>query len=408
MAEPAARRGFARTAARVAAASAASMLVGCEPPARTPVPAERWLIKPTDPPFDIPADFLGLHSDHGLGGPTPAPDYPYDSVRSHDVSDGEGFPATQWSRIERAPGEYDWRGVERWIAAHPGKTRIWVLFGCPVFHQKYPGEPWPYPYLPGGGSPPKDPQAAARFIAALLARFPREFRFVELWNEPNMNFTGTDPNLDRWLPGAPKPPFFSGTAADLAAMGRAVRQVLPEAVRLIGCGWEGQSKGRSMKNSLLRFSAAPDGAGGRGMDHLQALSVHSYTYGNDPNKLIDELADYDSRFEKAGYPSTMPRYLTECGVESPGHWTETTPSIEQKALTIRRWCLITAAMRYSAIYLYKHSLVKTLGDPAANPALGKAITDMRNGLRNRRLRAAALLKDETVWLSFEDGTELRA
>ena len=83
--------------------------------ATPPAPVRDWLRRATDPPFRVPLDYVGLHSNHGLGGPVAAPTYAYDAIRSHDTDDGQDWPALQWSRIERQPGVYDWTGVDAWI-----------------------------------------------------------------------------------------------------------------------------------------------------------------------------------------------------------------------------------------------------------------------------------------------------
>lgn len=405
-----ARRQAALGLAATVATGGAALRVGAE---RKPADApggevKQWLREPGDAPFAVPRDYVGLHSDHGLGGSTPSPTYPYDAVRSHDVSDTAGFPATQWARIEQAPGRFDWRAVDDWIAAHPGKTRIWVLFGCPLFYQKYPGEPWRYPYLPGGGSPPRDPRVAAAFVTALLARHPGKIAFVEIWNEPNFGWKGHDPSRDRWTPTMEKPGFFTGTASDLAGLARAIKAVLPAGVKLMAGAFEGQGTSASKLNSLLRFSAAPDGAGGIGRDHVDVLSVHCYTYKNDPNRLIDELKGYDARFREAGYAPTLPRYVTECGAEAPQFWTAATPPLGDKLKNIKRWCMIPAAFGYSGVYLYKHSILRTLGDPAKVPEIGRAIGSMRAGLKGKRIMSAALMADDSVRLTFDDGSQLQA
>ncbi len=386
----------------------AALTASCKAPAVTPVAAQDWLLEPSDRPLDIPLDFVGLHSDHGMGGDTPPPDYPYDAVRSHDAMDERAFPVLQWALIETSAGVYDWTAMDRWIAAHPDKTRIFVLFGCPAFYQKYPGERWRYPYLPGGGSPPKDPAAAARFVRALLDKYPKHIDFLEVWNEPNFHWNGSDPLRDRWPTSEANPGFFTGTASELAALARAVGEVLPARTRLMCGGWEGQSAGKSQKNSLLRFASAPDGKGRKGLDHIQALAVHCYIYKNDPNKLVAELRDYNARFEQAGFASDLPRYVSEIGAEAPVIWTDRVPGLKDKVANLKRWCMIPAALGYRGVYLYKHSLLRTMGDPARTPELGKAIGEVRNGLRGKRLRAAAILVDDTVWMQFDDGSTLRA
>lgn len=406
-ARPSRRQLLVGGAALMSAVAGLSQPAAAQSAPKPPAPVKDWLRRAADRPFAVPPDYVGLHSNHGLGLPVAPPAYAYDAVRSHDTDDAGDWPATQWARIEVRPGVYDWRGVDAWIGAHPGRTRIWVLFGCPAFYQKYPGEPWLYPYLPGGGSPPRDPVAAATFIRALLDRHPRQIQFVEIWNEPNFG-PGRGGFEGRWLPTSSKPGFFTGTAGDLAAMARVVRGVLPADVKLMAGAWESQSENATTANSLIRFSMAPDGAGGRGRDHVQALSVHAYTYRNDPDAMIRELRNYRLRFEDAGYPAGLPAYVTECGAEAPEVWSESRPPVAVKVRIMKRWLMIPAALGYSGVYLYKHSVMRNLGDPAREPALAEAITAIRNGLRGRIVTEAAVLADDTIWLSFSDGTTLNA
>ncbi|MEZ5818895.1 MAG: hypothetical protein R3D44_17610 [Hyphomicrobiaceae bacterium] len=387
--------------------SLAGLVAASPAHAAPPLPVVDWLRRRSEPPFRVPDDFVGLHSDHGLGKAVPPPTYPYDAIRSHDTDDGDGWPALQWARIEREPGRYDWTAVDRWIAAHPGRTRVWVLFGCPSFYQKYPGEPWRYPYLPGGGSPPRNPIVAAGIVRALLARHPGQIHYVELWNEPN--FGPSRGGIDgRWPQYVRDPGFFTGSARDLATLARVVKSALPEGVRLMAGAWEGQSESEGLGNSLVRFSNAPDDAGGVGRDHIDALSVHHYTYHNDPNSMIAELRAYRRRFAEAGYAAELPLFLTEVGAEAPKAWSRTAPLPEEKRISLMRWLLIPAALGISAVYLYKHSSLHTLGDPAGDPLIGRSISEARSALRGRTVIEAAVLKDESVWLSFTDGTAVRA
>jgi hypothetical protein len=374
-----------------------------------PVGVKDWLLDESRPPLQIPLDYLGLHSDHGTSHEVPPPTYPYDAVRSHDADNGHGGSATQWADVEVGPGVYDWRLTDAWFAANPGKTRIWVLFGCPAFYQKYPGEAFPFPALPGGGSPPRDPQSAANFVAALLRRYPAKIDFLEIWNEANFG-PGLDPHRDRWSPVIGEPGWFTGTASELAEMARVVKGVLPPEVKLMAAGWAWQAKPDQLgpANSVLRFAAAPDGGGGFGRDHVQAISVHLYTYHNDPNARIEELRSYERLFDQCGYAKNLPRYVTEAGAWYPGQFTGSSPSLADKVRDVKRWCMIPAALGYRGVYLYKHSNLVTLGDPAKVPEIAAAIGDMRNGLRGRMLQRAAVLDDDTIWLSFSDGTELRA
>lgn len=377
--------------------------------ASPPAGVKQWLMEPGSAGALVPLDYLGLHSDHGVSQKAPAPTYPYDAIRSHDVDNGHDLPATQWADIEKAPGVYDWRLTDKWIETHPDKTRIWVLFGTPRFYQKHPGERFVFPHLPGGGSPPRDPRAAASFIRALLERYPGKIQFVEIWNEPNFG-PGTDPERDRWTPSLPEAGWFTGSASDLAELARVVKAVLPPAVKLMAAGWAWQAKDDQLtpSNSVLRFAEAPDRAGGFGRDHVDALSVHLYTYDFNPNPTIAELRSYERLFDRCGYARSLPRYVTESGAWYPGVFSPDRPSRADKARIVKRWCMIPAMLGYRGVYLYKHSELNTLGDPARVPEISAAIAEMRDGLRGKTMAAAALLDDDTLWMSFSDDTELRA
>ncbi|MGE0310546.1 MAG: hypothetical protein AB7P21_02835 [Lautropia sp.] len=378
---------------------------GRERDARPPTSPAEWLLHPGERSIDVPDDYLGLHSDHGFRDDTPAPTYRYDAIRSLNAHDKDGYPLLHWDMIEREPGRYDWRHLDRWLELHPGRTRIWVLFGCPPFYQKYPGERWHWPYRPGGGSPPRDPEAAAAMVAALLARHPRAFRFVELWNEPNFGWDERSLREGRWHPASGRPGYFTGTPADLAALARAVRKVLPPQVRLLSGAWEGQWRDPGPSNSLLRFARAPDGAGGLGRDHVQALSAHSYMHGPDPNTMIAVLKGYRDMFARAGFAPGLERHLSECGAEAPYAWTRSRPAAPQRRAAILRWIVVPAALGWRSAYLYKHSLLETLGDPARDPAVADAIDEGREMVVGRRIVAAARLDDGRIWLHFASGAD---
>ena len=371
-----------------------------------PAPVAEWLLHPDDAPIDVPDDYLGLHSDHGFRDDTPPPTYRYDAIRSLNVHDKDGYPLLHWDMIEREPGRYDWRHLDRWLELHPDRTRIWVLFGCPPFYQKYPGERWHWPYRPGGGSAPRDPEAAAAMVAALLDRHPRAFRFIELWNEPNFGWDERSLKAGRWNPASGKPGYFTGTPTELAGMARAVRKVLPSRVRLLSGAWEGQWRDAGSTNSLLRFANASDGAGGHGRDHVQALSAHSYMHGADPNAMIVELKGYREMFRRAGFSEELERHVSECGAEAPYAWTKARPSAAQRRAAILRWITVPAALGWRSVYLYKHSLPETLGDPARDPAIAQAIGEAREWVKGKRIMAAARLEDSRVWLRFTRGEDV--
>ena len=132
-------------------------------------------------------------------------------------------------------------------------------------------------------------------------------------------------------------------------------------------------------------------------------------------ELIAALARTDGVSEEVdetpGWSAFAPvyrTYVTEVGAERPKFWTAESPPMEEKIRTIRRWCMAPAAMGYSGVYLYKHGLMRTLGDPARTPRLAETISQLRDQLRGQMVDRAAELEDGTIWLRFRDGKELRA
>jgi hypothetical protein len=169
--------------------------------------------------------------------------------------------------------------------------------------------------------------------------------------------------------------------------------------------WEGQEN-PNVVNSLLRYADAPDGRGGQGRDHVEALSVHAYTYHNDPLAMVEVLRKYRRTFIEAGFSERLPRYVTECGAEAPMYWSSDYPPTSKKIEIIRKWCAIPATLGYSGLYLYKYSSVRNLGDPHRNLRISEALEEMRRSLRFKRICAAAILPVGNIWLSFSDGSEV--
>ncbi|MBP9206573.1 MAG: hypothetical protein KBG28_21545 [Kofleriaceae bacterium] len=367
----------------------------------------RWLVAPGDAARVVRPDFFGLHVERTTGWPdyqpVPLPTFGYGLVRSLDHNSVTTEVALQWARIEVAPGQFDWSAVDAWIADTAGRTRIFTVAGTPPFYQKYPGEPYRYPYLPGGASPPADPAAMANFIGALLARHPGQIQYVEVANEPNMTWVSSDSD-GRWDPGfaaANGPAFFAGSPSDLAELARVVRASLPEGVRLMAGAWEGQT-GASDVSSLRRFTVAPDRAGGIGRDAADVFSFHHYIYHNDPNGFLDSIDAYRARMAEYGYPAGMEFHCSEIGHESP------TPasslSTDDVARNIRRATSLGAAAGLATMSWYRYSSAATLGAPFANPAIEAALAEAAS-LAGRTIVQAAVLTDGRVWVELDDGSQ---
>lgn len=101
-----------------------------------------------------------------------------------------GAGATQlveWARVEPSPGEFDWAAADselHRLDQPEGLTPLPILG-------------YTAPWATGGrggraSDPPRDLRHYARFVGQSVARYRRDIRYWEVWNEPNIGFfTGT-------------------------------------------------------------------------------------------------------------------------------------------------------------------------------------------------------------------------
>lgn len=84
-----------------------------------------------------------------------------------------------WSKIETAPGQYNFDAVDRIVSA-AGARNLKVL-GNIAFTPS-----WARPTLSFFTAPPDDPQDFADFSKVVAARYGSQIRNWEIWNEPNL------------------------------------------------------------------------------------------------------------------------------------------------------------------------------------------------------------------------------
>lgn len=194
-----------------------------------------------------------------------------------------------WDGVEEAPDRLDFHAVDAIIddARAAGLEPIPYIGFTPAWAARDPDAPH--------RSPPRDPSAYARFVEACTARYRGRVRSWELWNEPDL------------------PDWWTGTAAELAAMireaARAARRADPGAVIVLG----GMAKGRS---PFLEDLLAPGGVAG----FVDVVNVHAYleTWSNERKEaLSSRLGDVADLVARRGEGADV--WLAEIGYSSHRH-----------------------------------------------------------------------------------------
>lgn len=121
-----------------------------------------------------------------------------------------------WSSVERVRGTYDWKNLDRVVAAV--RSRGMQVLALPAYTPE-----WARPAGTTNKTPPTDPTGFAAFTAAAAARYvPHGVTVYEIWNEPNI--------APFW---APKPDV-AAYARLLELTSAKVRAVAPSAVLVVG------------------------------------------------------------------------------------------------------------------------------------------------------------------------------
>lgn len=182
-------------------------------------------------PRPVPPEFMGLtlNTDTGL-----MPGFRTGSVRLWNSH-------TRWGTIERRPGDYDWKILDRMVGSAERK-RLPVLFtfgGTPLWAAADDHNPL---YKDSLSSPPDDLEDWDRFVEKVAERYRGRIESYELWDYPSHRG------------------MFSGSVSTLARMveraARIIRRVDPEA--LVACpsfGHLRSARGRSLLRKFARTDA---------------------------------------------------------------------------------------------------------------------------------------------------------
>ncbi len=388
---------------------------GCSA-ATAPGPVQTSIVTP-GAPVDVPAHFMGMH--RGLHVPAhladayaavPAPAYPYGFVRNLKAEVDGAYESGFWSNIELSPGIYTWTRIDKWVQDAAGHPIIWLIYGTPAFYQKYPNEASMWPSWPGIASPPTNEGHAALvdFTRAVKARYGSQIVAFELWNEPTFPWTkGETSYSDRWSPAwasanGAGPPFFSGSASDLANIAYTLNNA-DLGVPILGGGFVNAWAPES--NSLSRFLDAPvtlPGGSGTGKNHIQAVSSHFYDYDFTPETILEQMLGYRSKLDAAGLKG-MPIWNTETGAEADGRFFA---GDLRAPVNVQRWVLLGAASGLRSLVLYGHfagdEAIKYLGDPVGNASLIASLTEA-SAIGGQTICHAAVLNDGRVWINTRQG-----
>jgi polysaccharide biosynthesis protein PslG len=216
----------------------------------------------------------------------------------------------EWTNIEHAPGQYDWRELDV-IVDKAGSYDLQLMLS--VNHA--PG--WTRSDTTEYG-PPHDPAEFARFMGVLAARYQGRVAAYELWNEPN---------LRREWHGEPLDPALFVTL--IRAGAQAIRAADP-AAQIISGGpaVTGINDGETAVDDRVYLRGMIEAGVGEWVD---GIGVHPYGFANPPQERAadaahhapshnnhpsfffrDTLEDYRALLVEGGLETT-PLWVTEFG-----------------------------------------------------------------------------------------------
>ena len=231
--------------------------------------------------LSVPSRFAGMHYHSQV------PPILHGLVRNVDCS------GCHWSDIEVAPGSYQWKALDAFVATAfaAGRDVVYCFLATPNWASARPTEAGHY--NAGSDAEPGDPVLLGQFAAAVAARYVAlgtPIHAFEIWNEPKFDDGG----------GVAQGNYFTGTPSSLAKMARAVAQAVkaidPGAIILspspTGLEYAWTEGDRSGTDQLNRFLGAADGGGGTGARWLDAVAFHGYSHNGYNNEYaIPLMAD---------------------------------------------------------------------------------------------------------------------
>ncbi len=221
----------------------------------------------------------------------------------NDLGAGWAKGYVNWATVEPEPGQFRWVDPDNVVKAF-GDRGLHILLrvhGTPA---------WARPEGTPLSFPPTDPDAFARFLTRLAARYRGRVAAYEIWNEPNLNY--------EWGNQRPDPAAYAGL---LKTAYTAIKQVDPQAVVVSG-GLATTGGGSDTAYGDLDFLHGMYQAGVRG--YFDALGSHPYAYGLPPDTSHPDGLSFDrvlaQRQVMLAYGDDSPIWITEVGWVLQSHW----------------------------------------------------------------------------------------
>jgi len=247
---------------------------------------------------EVPADHYGMHVLEVASGVWP--DVPTPSIRLWDS-------VTSWREIQLAPGTYDWKRLDKAVAAAEKKgASVQYVFG--------PTPEWAATDIkdtdlkgPGSASPPLDLATFETFVNAVVKRYQGRIESYQVWNEANLTS------------------FWRGSPDLMADMTRIVNAAVdkhdPDALVVAA-----STTTRIPKTVDTFYEAYLAGLAKRNWP-VDVLAVHAYPAADGtPATRVEQISDIQGYIKAAGAPD-LPLWETEVnfGLPGPGKITVGTP-----------------------------------------------------------------------------------
>lgn len=247
--------------------------------------------------------------------------------RSHDQ-------APRWSRINTANGIFNDLGLGAWLAASKarGAETIYTIFSTPTWASARPSELDPLYGDLGGRAEPANMTSLASFVTWLMTNYGDLIDYLEVWNEPKYNTTGSS--------------FYSGTPAKLAEMARTINltaKAIKPSIKILGVavadctGTDTLPAGSSNSGVQITnlFLSASDGNGGLGKDWIDILTFHSYASGSPNLSQFDGTKTLIDNMKAANGVTSMPIWANEFNYISPDFGLYTGSEVSRTRALIR-------------------------------------------------------------------------
>lgn len=172
-----------------------------------------------DLPYVVQPSGRELSTNVDLRGLTPEQ---IESVAGTLESSGYGFVRHEvsWAEVESTQGTYDWSTYDQIFNALQDHdiSVIAVIVDSPQWS-------WAGNLVPSNAQPPADPDTLDSFAEELTSHYPRQVRFVQLWDEPNLasNWGGVPATGESFRP------YLSATFYGARRGNPEVQIILPEA-----------------------------------------------------------------------------------------------------------------------------------------------------------------------------------